>query len=245
MNRLVLSPFAILLALALGAAPDAPAHAAEKKDKKAKKLDLVYTHPEFVSFGVQSIALLPPVTFDGSLEAEKTVGTTWGQQFRETRYRWVAPTTSRALMTAGDDGDALWKGVREQVLKGARVDSLSAPALCKKLNTDAVLSLQVERWEQLVLEWNQSGKPTTTVGIKAALVDAQGRLLWSASGSHTAEGPYQDANANVLGVKSSGLGQQGITGQGGPPSYAETLAILLTRWQPQFPSKPDVTGVGN
>ena len=243
MTRVVHTPLAIFVAagLAAGAVVE-PAPGAEKKDK-SKKVDLIYVHPDYATLGVQSIALLPPVTFDGSLTAEKTIGSTWGAQFRDSEYRWVSPATAGTMLASGDGGEALAKDVRTQILKGGRVDSLSAPGACAKLNTDAVLSLQVERWEQSVLEWNQSGKPTTTVGIKAALVDKQGRLLWSANGSHTAEGPYQDANANVIGVKSSGLGQQGITGQGGPPSYNEVLATLLTRWKPTFPAKPPVTRV--
>jgi hypothetical protein len=241
MKRFVLMPLALVLAIGFAAAglPDA----ARAADKKARKVDLVYVHPDFTTFGVQSIAQLPPVTFDGSLEAEKTVTSIWGSLFRDSKFRWVAPSTAVALIKSGEGGEAMWKDTREQVLKRARVDSLAAPVLCGKLNTDAVLSLQVERWEQSKLEWNQSGKPTTTVGIKAALVDKSGRLLWSAVGSHTAEGPHQDGSANVIGVKSSGLGQQGLTGQGGPPSYVEVTTTLLTRWQPQFPVKPDVTSV--
>jgi hypothetical protein len=243
MTRIHRTPLGLLVAAGLLAGAVAgPATAAEKKDK-SKKVDLIYVHPDYATLGVQSIAVLPPVTFDGSLATEKTLGSTWGAQFRDSDYRWVSATTASTMLASGDGGEALAKDVRAQILKSGRVDSLSAPNVCQKLNTDAVLSFQVERWEQSVLEWNQSGKPTTTVGIKAALVDKQGRLLWSANGSHTAEGPYQDASTNVIGVKSSGLGQQGITGQGGPPSYNEVLATLLTRWKPTVPAKPPVTRV--
>ena len=74
MRRTVHTPLAFLVAAGVlaGAAVE-PAHAADRKDK-SKKLDLIYVHPDYASFGVQSIALLPPVTFDGSLTAEKTVG---------------------------------------------------------------------------------------------------------------------------------------------------------------------------
>jgi hypothetical protein len=88
------------------------------------------------------------------------------------------------------------------------------------------------------MEFNQAGKPTTTVALTAALVDSSGRLLWTASGSETAEGPYHDPSTAPLGVSSSGLINKPITGQGAAPSYPETLGKLLARWLPNFPAKP-------
>ena len=73
------------------------------------------------------------------------------------------------------------QAVRGEILKNVRVDSLTAPRLCAKLRTDAVLTLRVDLWEQLPVLWNQSGRPMTTVQLKAALVDSTGALLWSAS----------------------------------------------------------------
>ena len=95
----------------------------------------------------------------------------------------------------------------------------------------------MDRFEKLEMQSDQSGKPTTTVQLTAALVDSTGRLLWSASGSETAEGPYQDAHANALGVQASGLNNAPITGQGGAPSYIETITRLVARWLPRFPAR--------
>jgi hypothetical protein len=135
-------------------------------------------------------------------------------------------------------GDSVLTGLRAQLLKEPRVDSLAAVSLCRALHTSAVMSVRADLWEQTEMDWNQTGKPWTTVQLKAALVDSTGRLLWSASGSQTAEGPVHTADNNTLGVKSSGLSLQPVTAQAGAPSFAETLALLLGRWVERFPARP-------
>ena len=223
--------FAALLLLATLASLAPSALAAKKK---GGRMDLVTTAPDFASFGVKSIALLPIATFDRSLPAERSVADLWGQNFKGTGYRWVSATVTRDLLRSAS-GDSTVKVVTEQVLKSVRVDSLRAPLLCVRLHTSAVLSVRVDQWEQQSILWNQSGRPTTSVQLRAALVDSSGTLLWSATGSETSEGPYHDPNTNPIGVSSTALESTPITGQGGPPEYDEVLNRLLQRWLPQFP----------
>ena len=223
--------FAALVALAVLALLASSVLAAKPK---GRKMDLITTVPDFASFGVKSIALLPIATFDRSLPAERTVADLWGQNFRGTGYRWISAPTAREMLLS-TLGDSTVKAVREQILKNVRVDSLCAPLLCAKLRTRTVLCVRVEQWEQQPILWNQSGRPMTTVQLKAALVDSSGTLLWSASGSETGEGPYHDPNTNPIGVSSTTLESTPITGQDGPPAYDEVLNRLLLRWLPQFP----------
>ena len=210
------------------------AHAADKKKKGG---DAIWTNPAFASAGVTSIAMLPPASFDHDASAEKIADAGLGAAVRGTTYRWVSAASSRSLISAGPGGDSLLKVVGARLLETGRVDSLTAPTLCKRTRTNALLTLRVDRWEQMKLEFNQAGKPTTTIQLTAALVDSAGRLLWTAAGSEVAEGPYHDPNANVLGVNSSGLANTPVTGQGGPPEFSEVLNTLLARWTPQFPVK--------
>jgi hypothetical protein len=227
-RRVGFAAFLVLAAL-VSLAPSAPAA------KKGRQVDLITTVPDFASFGVKSIALLPIATFDRSLQAERTVADLWGQNFQRTGYRWISATTTREMLLSML-GDSTLKVVREQVLKNVRVDSLQAPLLCAKLRTSAVLSVRVGQWEQQPILWNQSGRPTTSIQLKAALVDSSGALLWSASGSETSEGPYHDPSTNPIGgVSGSSLENTPITGQGGPPAYEDVLNPLLSRWAPQFP----------
>ncbi len=209
---------------------------AASAQKKGRSVDRIWASPEIGSIPLGSIALLPVVTFDGSLEARRTTEMSIGQSFRGSGHRWVSATTSREFLRRAG-GDSLIDAVNQIVLKHERIDSLSAAAICKAARTRAVLTVRVDQWEQRILEFNQSGHPTTTVQLKAALVDSTGRLLWSASGGETLEGPYQDANASAVGIKSSGLNNTPMTNQGGAPTFQETITKLLTRWSLEFPKK--------
>lgn len=205
-------------------------------EKKGRKVDLIVTAPDFATFRVGSIAMLPVATYDNNLEARRLTEGAVGQALRGTGYRWLSAASARdMLMRSG--GDSLVKAVTAALVKDPRVDSLQAPALCRALRTRALLAFRVENWQRLEMEFNQAGKPSTTVQLRAALVDSTGRLLWSASGSETLEGPYYDPATNTVGVKQSGLSNTPMTGQAGAPAFAEVLTKLLTRWAEQFPAK--------
>jgi len=225
----------LTLAVALGVAVCAALPAAAQK--KSRTADRFWTSSELASLPVASIAMLPVVTFDGNLEARKAVEQHMGQSLRGSGHRWVSATTAREyLRRAG--GDSLLSAIADAVLKHERIDSLDAPFICQSARARAVLLVRVDQYEQRKLEFNQSGNPATTVQLKAALVDSTGRLLWSASGGETLEGPYQDARESAVGVKASGLNNTPMTNQGGAPTFAETLTKLFARWGPEFPRTP-------
>jgi len=100
--------------------------------------------------------------------------------------------------------------------------------------------VRVDLWEQHAPDWDQPGKPYTSVQLRAALVDSLGRLLWSASGGETAEGLYYDPGTGSVSAKDSGIDRSPTTGRGGAPSFREVLTALLGRWASQFPPKPSV-----
>lgn len=224
--------FPILLLIVAAFAIAIPAAA----QKKPRTSDRFWTAADLASFEVPSIALLPVVTYDGSLEARKITEQALGQSLRGSGHRWVsAATATEYLRRAG--GDSLLGLIKKQVLETERIDSLAAPSVCRAARARAVLTVRVDQWEQRKLEFNQSGNPTTTVQLRAALVDSTGRLLWTASGGETLEGPYQDATASAVGIKASGLNNTPMTNQGTAPSFQETIGKLLARWTPEFPRK--------
>jgi hypothetical protein len=216
----------------------AGAGAAGEGDRKARKLDTFWTHPDIASVNLRSIALLPGASFDINLTTEKELEDAWAPASRGIGYRWYGSTMAKDLLRRAFGGDSVLKALRVGLLKEPRVDSLSAQKLCRALRTSAVLSMRADIWEQTQMEWNQTGKPWTRVSLKAALVDSSGRLLWSASGSETGEGPLHHAESGTLGVRSSGLNLQPITGQGGAPSFQEVLGRLFARWIENFPARP-------
>ncbi len=206
---------------------------AAAKDK-SRKIDLIWTHPAFDSLAVRSVALLPAASFDNNHQNEKTVEGLFAQVLRPSGYRWVSPLVAREMIRSAL-GESTLAALDRDLLKNGRVDSLACRRLCRTLRTGGVMSVRLDLFEQVQVEWNQSGKPSTTVQLKAALMDSTGRLLWSASGSETGEGPYHEADAATLGVKGSGLNTTPVTAQGGAPSFEDVTIRLLTHWMQRFP----------
>jgi len=60
------------------------------------------------------------------------------------------------------------------------------------------------------------------------------------------EGAQQDAESNVIGVKASGLNNQGIGNTTSAPLYPEVLAKICQRWSEPFPKRaaPDTSSAG-
>jgi hypothetical protein len=228
-RRLTSLAFAVL---ALGALP-----AGAAKPKPAKGGDIIWIHPAYASLAAPSIAFLPTVAYDRNAQSEKTVENIFPLVLRSSGYRWISPTSARDRIRE-TLGDSALLALHAGILKNARTDSLGANRVCRALRVAALLSTRVDLFEQVEVEWNQSGKPSTAVQGHAALVDSTGRLLWSAAGSETAEGQYHDPNAATVGVKGSGLDQQPITAQSGAPSFDEVATRLFTRWGQHFPPLP-------
>jgi hypothetical protein len=237
-SRIVSLAF-VLAAVALAAAP--PARAAVKKGLG----DTFWTAPDIAQYPATTIAMLPPATYDGSIEARKMVESAVGQALKGSGHRWVSPfLVNDYLFKAG--GDSLTKALRDKLLKNPRLDSLDAPFVSRTLRARAVLTVRIDEMERRELEAGQSGHPTTTVQLRAALVDSTGRLLWTAYSNETLEGAQQDADANIIGVKASGLNTQGVGNTTSAPPYQEVLLKICQRWVEPFPkpARPDSSGAG-
>jgi hypothetical protein len=205
--------------------------------KRLPKTDRIWTHPQIATFGIERIAVLPIATFDGNLDAEKQVELAFGQSFRTTAHRWVPATSSRDQMRARAGGsDSLVKAVKAMLLQQDRIDSLTAQRLCGMLRCDAVLGIRVEQYERRQLEWNEAGKPSTSVRLRATLVDTLGRLAWVATGSEVGEGSYNTPGAGVTGMTASGLENKPMSAQAGAPRFVEVLVPLFQRWVEHFPA---------
>lgn len=216
-------------------------HAAEKKTAG----DRFWTAPDLASFPIHSIALLPPATYDGNVEARKLVEAAVGAALKTSGHRWASPFLVRDyLLKAG--GDSLLKAVNDKLLKNPRIDSLDAPYLARVTRTRALLTVRVDQLEKRELELDQSGKPATTAQLRAALVDSTGRLLWTVYTSETMEGAHQQADANVIGVKASGLNTTSIGNKSPAPAFPEVLTKITRRWAEAFPKRaaPDTATAG-
>lgn len=232
-----------VLALALGAIAVGTVPPAAAADKGKSTGDRVWLAPDYASYPVTSIALLPPATYDGSVENRKMVENTIGQTLRGSGHRWASPFLVRDyLLKAG--GDSLTKALNDKLLKNPRIDSLDAPYLSRTLRTRAILTVRIDQMERRELEPGQSGRPTTTVQLRGALVDSTGRLLWTVNSNETMEGAQQDASANVIGVKASGLNNSAVGGTSPAPLFQEVLLKVCKRWAEQFPRKAAADSTG-
>ena len=231
-----IAPVSLLL-LALAAL------AASAAKKGAPSGDIAWTAPDIDRYAVSSIAMLPPATYDGSAEARKLVEQAVGQALKGSGHRWVSPFLVRDVIIK-NGGDSLAKAINDKLLKDPRVDSLDAPRLSRMFRARALLTVRVDEWERRELEANQSGRPSTSIQLRAALVDSTGRLLWTLASNETVEGAQQDAGGNVIGVKSSGLNTQAIGTVVPAPTYPEVLAKMGLRWTEAFPRRaaPDSSG---
>ena len=211
----------------------APAMAAGKQTPPG---DRPWTTPDIARFPVASIAMLPPATYDANAEASKQVEQAVGQALRGSGHRWVSPFLVRdVLMRNG--GDSLTKAINAKLLKDPRVDSLDAPRLSRLFRARALLTVRVDEMERRELEADQSGRPSTSIQLRAALVDSTGRLLWTLYSSETMEGAQQEPGGNVIGVKASGLNNAAVGGVSPAPTYQEVLAKMCLRWTDAFPRR--------
>ncbi len=205
-------------------------------DRSKSAGDRFWVAPDIARYPVTSIAMLPPVTYDGNVDARKLVESAVGQALKGSGHRWVSPFLVRDYILRGGS-DSLAKALNEKLLKNPRLDSLDAPLVSRTLRARAILTVRVDQMERRELEAGQSGRPATTVQLRAALVDSTGRLLWTAYSNETLEGAQQDAESNVIGVKASGLNNEGIGNTTSAPLYPEVLSKLCQRWTEPFPKR--------
>ncbi|MEK7330484.1 MAG: hypothetical protein AAB113_06745 [Candidatus Eisenbacteria bacterium] len=108
-----IAAFALACAALLGL-PLLPAGAgaAGEGDKKARKLDTFWTHPDIASVNLRSIALLPGASYDNDLKTEKEIEVAWGQVSRGIGYRWYYSTMAKDLLRRAFGGDSVLTALR-------------------------------------------------------------------------------------------------------------------------------------
>jgi len=209
---------------------------AEAAGKQTASGDRSWTAPDIARYAVASIAMLPPATYDGNADARKQVEQAVGQALKGSGHRWVSPFLVRDVLVK-NGGDSLTRAINAELLKDPRVDSLDAPRLSRLFHARALLSVRIDEMERRELEADQSGRPSTSVQLRAALVDSTGRLLWTMYSSETTEGAQQDPSANVIGIKESGLNNTAVGGISPAPTYQEVLAKVCLSWTDAFPKR--------
>jgi hypothetical protein len=209
--------------------------------RQTHPVDQIWTRSNLSAIRLESVAMLPAVSFDGIGPAERHAEGELMKTIRDAGFRWItAPTTREMLRRVAND--SIVPALKPTVLKNARVDSASTPAICALLRVNGLITVRVDRAEQINIQSDQSGKPSTTVYVHAALVDSLGRLIWTASGENTLEGPYLQAAPTGTNVLSTQLGNTPTQAKTNAPDWPEALDPLFLRWRPSFPSRSAFAG---
>ena len=233
------SVLTLALAVLVTAGAAAPALAAPKRERE---IDLFYVRPSLSTIRMTAVAMLPAVSFDEVLPAERSAEYELMLKVHGAGYRWIPAATSRDMLRAAG-GDSLLKANREDVLAHGHLDSLRVAKLCALLRVNGLLTIRLDRAEQLSIQTDQSGKPTTTVQAHAALVDSLGQLVWSASGTQIAEGPdMQAASAGAGGGGFNGLGPAPVQEKNNAPEWSAAFLPMYLRWVVTFPLRAKMAG---
>ena len=211
--------------------------------KREHVIDKFWVNPNLGTIRVNAIAMLPAVSYDGVLPAEKSAEFEWMMKVKDSGYRWVSATTSRDRLRAAAGNDSILAANKQDVLANERIDSLRTATICRLLRVNGLLTIRLDRAEQLSIQTDQQGRPSTTVQVHAALVDSTGQLVWAASGAQIAEGPeMQAASAGAGGGGFNGLGPTAVTEKSNAPEWAAAYQPMFLRWAPTFPLRAKLAG---
>lgn len=214
------------------------AHAA----KRDREIDHIDTNPNLPSIRLTAVAMLPAASYDNVGPAERHAEGELMKAIRGSGYRWItAPTTRDRLRDSG--GDSLLKVVRERVLKSDTLGAALASDLCARLRVNGLITVLVERASQISIQSDQSGKPSTSVQVRAVLMDSLGTRVWRASGSEVLEGPEAQAQAaGGAGGESRGLTPTSTQPRDNAPEWPLAYQPLFLRWAPTFPPRSSMAG---
>ena len=228
----------IALAVLLVSIPAGPSQAAPKRERQ---IDKITTLPNLRSIRLTAVAMLPAVSFEKVAPAERQAESELMAGIRGAGYRWIsAPTTKEMLRRSA--GDSLLKAVRESILSNDRIDSLMVPKLCGLLRVNGLITVRVDRAEQVNIQSDQSGRPSTTVQVRAVMLDSLGTVVWSASGSESVQGLEMRADVGGVLGSTSNLTPTATQERRNAPDWSFALQPMLLRWVPTFPPRSAMAG---
>lgn len=224
------------LAALVAATSAGPATAASKKKNDN------YVHPDFASFQIRSIAILPPAVLPPVANAGETMGRQLERNLSSLGYRWVSAAVLRRTVSQAEHGvslDALVDGLR----KSAALDTAGVKAIGAAGVADAILGTLISNWERETIDITQTGQSLTQIGLQEFLYSTRtGELLWSRRFQIKGEGPYNNPGdgSGVMGVKSGGFetGSPQTSTSLEPPTYEEVAARAAVEVRSALPPPP-------
>jgi hypothetical protein len=235
------NPAAALVALAVLGLLAADASAGKPKSDG-------YLHPQYASFQVRSIGVLPLVTLAAITPQRREddpiqiVRSHVERALAPTGYRFMEESQLRAA-TRATGADSLLRALETSWRKSGVLDSTALKATGQARVVDAMLGVMVTTWERNTIAYDVVGQSITQIAVLLALYSTRtGELLWRDSFLEKGEGPYNnpdEGGSNVTGVASGALGTSARTSTSlEPPSFDEVATKLEQRIQRGFPPPP-------
>jgi hypothetical protein len=179
--------------------------------------------PNLAAYNVDKVAILGLANTSGDTEAEK-MASHLRQAIYGTNKFHFSNAEQFALDAKRTGVQTEYDRLRNTWLK----KRIMEPAIVKKVldatHYDAVVGVEVSRWEKRTIDPMQEGTSDTIVGLLVRMVAADGTILWSASETRTAESePY------LPNLKSTEGGQAVATGNVPQPPDINKVAGDLAR----------------
>ncbi len=174
------------------------------------------------------VAMLPVVAIADDPAAERAVAQGWKDLCCGTAAVWIPCCDVVArLERAPAGGGELVRTIEGEIWRDGAASPRSAALAARLLGVDAVLSLRIERWELA-----DGGRGT--VALTATLTGADGRRLWSISGSAEHGRGLQSSEANFRFDDAAFWDPRLEAPREGRIGVA--LYALLARWSPELPT---------
>jgi hypothetical protein len=185
--------------------------------------DQVYRSASLDSHRTVTVAVLPVVSLNEDLVAERAVEAAWLAYYGGSRMRWVpADEVRRCMQESTLEPENLTRAVDQAIWRDGEVGPELAGRLAARLGVHAVLSIRIDRCE---LADGGRGE----VAMRATLTDADGSRLWSICGCAAHGVPptsaEQNFNADLTTIRPPGLDWQ----ERGH-NLATAMRTLMARW---------------
>ena len=197
--------------------------------------------PNLADYHVQNVAILGLANTTGDEEADEMAvhlvhalsqtgmyHLTTSEQFaRDAKRTGVEAEHARMLST--------W-------LKKRKTDELVVKKVLTATGFDAVIAMEVNRWEEKTLDPMNEGTSDTTVGVFLQMIALDGVMLWSAKESVTEHSrPYLPE----FNLRSTGSGQAVNTARGAAPEPPEIKKVARELAEIVIATLPDVKKSGS
>ncbi len=184
------------------------------------KVDLA---PNAQDYQVQQVAVLTFTNTSGNPDADVMYNYILQAMGANTKY--VISTVEMfesEVRQAGVQED--YSRVAESWRKRRLIDAAPLGKLLDATGNDAVLCMDVSKWERLKLEPTQEGTSNTTVGLTVEMYAPDATLLWAANHTKLAKSPPYNPDFNVRSTM-SGEARTTSTSSVPDPPLIEKVAI--------------------